>query len=158
MSGADINDLPGFWQSRPILVYLCAPRLSLAVTWIWATTGRARPDLTNCIPTDLFPHWAKKACILFSPTSVTNRSRDVVRRASLSLSLTLSFSSRDPHQKKKKRKTAWWNVYILHPVSLTFIFLTHYIHGSRRSSSPPRRLFTPDNDVWDALLEIKTLA
>lgn len=31
-----------------------------AVTWLWATTGLARPDLTNCIPNDLFPHWAKK--------------------------------------------------------------------------------------------------
>lgn len=113
-----MNDLPGFWQSLPVLVYLRALRLSLAVTWIWATTSRARPDLTNCIPTDLFPHWAKKVCILFSPMSVTNRSRDVVRRASLSLSLCLSLSS---------KKAAWWNVYILHP-GLPHFYLLNSLH------------------------------
>lgn len=72
------------------MVHLRALRLSPAVTWILATTSRARPDLTNCIPTDLFPHWAKKVCILFSPMTVTNRSRDVVRQASLSRSLILA--------------------------------------------------------------------
>lgn len=136
---------PGFdnrVQSWFTSVHLAS--LWLAVTWIWATTGRARPDLTNCIPTDLFPHWAKKVCILFSPTSVTNRSRDVVRRSSLSLPLSLS----ETQTKKTKKKTLLGEMFTFFtPVCLTFIFSTHYIHGSRRSGSPQRGLFAPDNDV-----------
>lgn len=39
----------------------------------------ARPDLTNCIPGDLFPHWAKKVCILLFLTTVTNTCGGVAR-------------------------------------------------------------------------------
>lgn len=33
----------------------------LTLARIEATPGPARPDLTNYIPNDLFPHWAKRS-------------------------------------------------------------------------------------------------
>lgn len=94
-----------------------------------------------------YPPLGKKFCILFSPTTVTNASRGVLRPSSLWTTL--------------KPKTTPWNVYILHPC-----FLNFYLHnlGHTRESATKEEaglgfeIFTTNDDASEVLIQTEISA